>query len=337
MNNYNIINISKVNSNLLFEFYKKVFNQRHKTLSKNWQWWYRNKYLGFETLVLIKDQKVIGQAGLIPVKINIKNEILPAIWFVDFAILPKFQRQGFGTILTKEWMKICPNQITFCNNKSLKIFKKFGWKENHNSKRLAKPIDPFKFIFYLGNFKNNFFSKYYRAKLKKKLHKVDTIKPYLVKDNYKILFESFEKRKLFSTDTIVRDQDWLSWRILECPFSRNIHFFENDGNFAITHIVISKNIRRLHILYSFSTNFPNEESLIKSIYKWGVNNSIDLIWGNTNNKELIQKYENVFSSRFTKNLNFASWSSNINPQLSLNDLQAIDSDNDIISIDDNYL
>ena len=117
----------------------------------------------------------------------------------------------------------------------------------------------------------------------------------------------------------------------------NIYFFEYKNSFAITHIVVNKNIRRLHILYSYSTDTLNEEDLIKSIYKWGVENSIDLIWGNSNDKKLIQTYENVFTGRFTKNLNFASWSSSKNFQFSLNDLQAIDSDNDIISIDDNYL
>ena len=29
-------------------------------------------------------------------------------------------------------MKICPNQITLCNNKSLRIFKKLKWSYNNN-------------------------------------------------------------------------------------------------------------------------------------------------------------------------------------------------------------
>ena len=337
MTNYKIINISKVNKSILFEFYKKVFNQRHKTLTKHWEWCYRSKYLGFETLILIKDQKVIGQAGLIPTKIIINNKILPGAWFVDFAVLPEYQGQGYGKILTKEWMKISPNQITFCNNKSLNIFKSFGWSHNQHSKRLAKPIDPLKFIYFFKRFRNNYFSKIYKNRLNNRLNNIALIKPYLIQNNYKDLFESFQKRKNNFSTTILRDQDWLNWRIMEYPFSKNIYFFEYKSNFAITHLVLNKNIKRLHILYCYYTDTSNEEDLIRLIYKWGINNSIDLIWGNTNNKDMIKKYENVFENRLTKSFNFASWSLNKNLQSGLNDLQAIDSDNDTISLDDSYL
>ena len=42
------------------------------------------------------DDKVVGQAGLLPVDLNVLGKKVKAIWFVDFAILPKFQNQGFG-------------------------------------------------------------------------------------------------------------------------------------------------------------------------------------------------------------------------------------------------
>ena len=127
MIDYNIISISKVKIDQLSDFYKKVFKSRYKTLTNHWKWWYRSNYLGYEPIILIADNKVVGQAGLISVKIQIEKEILPAIWFIDFAVLPEYQGLGLGKILTKEWMNICPNQITFCNDHSLSIFKKFGW------------------------------------------------------------------------------------------------------------------------------------------------------------------------------------------------------------------
>ena len=39
-------------------------------------------------------------------------------------VLPEFRKSGFGEQIIKEWMKICENKITFCNDLSLKIFKK---------------------------------------------------------------------------------------------------------------------------------------------------------------------------------------------------------------------
>ena len=59
MIDYNIINISKVKIDKLSCFYKRVFTDRHRILTENWEWWYRNKYLGYESLVLISKDKII--------------------------------------------------------------------------------------------------------------------------------------------------------------------------------------------------------------------------------------------------------------------------------------
>ena len=127
----------------------------------------------------------------------------------------------------------------------------------------------------------------------------------------------------------------------ECPFNKNIYFFEYKENFAIVHIFTSKNIKRLHIIYAFCLNSPDEESLFCSIFKWALYNSIDLVWANSNNKELIKKIEKVLTNRFTKPMNFASWSADkkIHEKLRLGlaNSQGIDSDNDTISLVDEYL
>ena len=91
---------------------------------------------------------------------QINGKINLAIWFTDFVILPEFRDKGYGEILTKEWMKLCPFQITFCNNASLRIFKKLGWKENLDFERIVIPINHFKFIpiikrFNLNNISNS--------------------------------------------------------------------------------------------------------------------------------------------------------------------------------------
>lgn len=343
MINYSIISISKVKIDQLSEFYKKVFKNRHRTLSNHWKWWYRDNYLGYEPITLVVDNKIVGQAGLIPVKIQIGEEILPAIWFIDFAVLPEYQDLGLGKVLTKEWMKICPNQLTFCNNHSLKIFKKFGWHENYYTKRLARPISPTKWIPFLKKFELNAFNSVYKNLLKKKFSNSRLINPYSLKDNYKVLFDSFKRKKKLNTKypEIFRDEDWLNWRLMECPFNKNIYFFEYRENFAIVHIVNNKIIKRLNILYTFYLNDSDEENLFCSIFRWALNNSVDLVWSNSNNKELIKKTEKVFTNQFSKSMNFASCSSDkkIHEKLKLGlfDSQGIDSDNDPILLEENYL
>ena len=62
---------------------------------------------------------------------------------------------------------------------------------------------------------------------------------------------------------------------------------------------------------------------------------------NSNKEELIKKFEKILIKRFTKPMMFASWSADkkIHEKLQtgLVNSQGIDSDNDIISLDENYL
>ena len=133
--NYKIRKISDINVALLNEFYKAAYPNRYNNLNNHWRWYYRMGYNNFEPIIIEVNSKIIGMAGLIPSKLKYNNLITEAIWFTDFFILKEFRNKGYGSILTKEWMKICPVQITFCNNKSLQIFKKFSWQSNSKTCR----------------------------------------------------------------------------------------------------------------------------------------------------------------------------------------------------------
>ena len=281
--------------------------------------------------ILSIDNKIIGQAGLIPVDLSIGENKVPAIWFVDFAVLPEFQGKGYGQILTKEWMKICPNQITFCNNLSLRIFKKFGWKNNLSTKRLAMPINASKFLPLVKRLNLNFLDSPLRNFIKKKYNRSISINPYKIEDNYKIINDSFKIKKIEKNNgfaEIVRDEKWLHWRLMECPYKKDIYFFEYKNNFAIVHIYLIKNIKRLNILYTYSTDEPQEHELYILIINWAINNDIDLIWAINRSAE----FEDIFPKILNKSLQFAAWSSDTKIfktlQNGLLDLQGIDTDNE---------
>ena len=328
---YKIIKISQVPANLLSNFYKKTYNTRYKSLISNWKWWYRVGYNQFEPITILINDEVIGHAGLIPVDLNISEKKVPAIWFVDFAILPKYQGSGYGKLLTKEWMKICPNQITFCNKKSLGLFKKFGWNNNLATQRMAKPINLLKILPVIKNFQFDFLNKSLIFFLKRKHDLKSTIKNYNVDNNFNVLRESFKSRKLIKSENIaqiIRDVDWLYWRIMECPYKKNIHFFEYNNNFAIVHIFNTGNVKKMNILFTYYIDNDNEKKLILLILQWSIKNNIDLLW-TVNTKS---NFKEVFPKIFNKSMNFASWSSNnkISDVLKkgLFDPQAIDSDTD---------
>ena len=328
---YKINKISEIATEQLSDFYKKTYHKRHKTLTSNWRWWHRIGYSEFESLILSIDNKIIGQAGLLPIDLNILGNKVPAIWFVDFAILPEFQGKGFGQILTKEWMKICPNQITFCNNQSLRVFKKFGWKNNLSTKRFVRPINTLKFIPIVRRLKLNFVNRTLKYLIKKKYSRNISINPYKIGDNFKIISDSFKIKKIAKNNgfaEIIRDEKWLHWRLIECPYKKDIHFFEYKNNFAIVHIFLIENIKKLNILYTYSTDKPQKNELFILIINWAINNDIDLVWGVNTNTE----FENIFPKILSKSINFASWSLDQKVsetlQNGLLDPQGIDSDID---------
>jgi len=331
MQTYKINKISQIEKNLLSDFYKKTYHKRYKSLTSNWQWWYRADHSEYEPLILSIDNKVIGQAGLLPVDLNIMGNKVSAIYFIDFAILPDYQHKGFGQILTREWMKICPNQITFCNNESLKVFKKFGWRNNLSTKRFARPLNPIKFLPIIKSFKFNFLNDSFRHFIKKKYYQNSSIHPYKLNENFKAINDSFKKKKDTNDNKlaeIIRDEKWLYWRLMECPYNKDIYFFEYKGNIAIVHIFKAENIKKLNILYTYFTQEFNYEDLLMKIINWSINNEVDLVWAVNRNVE----FNKTFPKAFNKSINFASWSSDEKVsnilEKGLSNPQAIDSDID---------
>jgi len=328
---YKINKISEIATDQLSAFYKKTYYKRYKSLTSNWRWWYRVGYNELEPLILSVDNKVIGQAAYLPINLNILGNIVPAIWFVDYVVLPEFKGKGLGKILSKEWMKICPNQMAICSDDSLRVLKKLGWKDNYTTKRLARPISTLKFLPILKNLKLNFVNRTLRYFIKKKYSRNILINPYKISDNFKIIDDSFKLRKIVKNNEfaeIIRDEKWLHWRLIECPYKKDIYFFEYKNNFAIVHIFVIENIKKLNILYTYSADKLQENELFVQIINWSINNNIDLVWAIKSNT----KSENIFPKFFNKSLNFASWSSDEKIfkilQNGLLDSQGIDSDID---------
>ena len=332
MKNYIIKKVSTISEDQLFEFYNKVYKNINKSFIKNLNWYYRIGYNTFESIVIIVEGKIIGHAGLIPTEIENQGKKYSAIWFTDFIILPEQRSKGYGRILTEEWMKICPHQITFCNDLSLKIFKKSNWKYNFLVNRNVYPINPFKIMPIIKNFGLNTADDLIRYFLKKNLKEEKLIKSEKITESIIQNLTNLEKKKKLNAAFIVRDERWFRWRLIETPYRNDIYFFENGGEFIIGHIFNQGKIKRLNILYTNSAN--NEEGIFKIVIKWSIENNIDYIW------YLSSKFKNsnkIFSIFYKKNLNFAfkTPSSDLSRALEkgLINAQGIDSDIDYITRD----
>ena len=113
-------------------------------------WRYRYGFKQYEPLVLEIDNDICGHAGLITNDLKIKNEIKTGIWFTDFYINKKYRSLGYGKLLTQAWMKICPIQVTLCNDASLKIFKKLDWSSNN---KFLRKLEIFNYLNLIPIFK----------------------------------------------------------------------------------------------------------------------------------------------------------------------------------------
>ena len=326
MKNFKIKKLSEIKHENLIEFYSKVFRERDKRLINNFQWCYRNGYNNLEPIVIEIENQIIGHAGLIPVEFKINGKRNLAIWFTDFVILPEFRGKGYGKILTKEWMKLCPFQITFCNNTSLRIFKKLGWKENLDFERIVIPINHFKFIPIIKRFNLNNISKNFKNLFTKKINKQSNFREFsLLEKKISHLISMDNKKNINKSVYVVRDENWFEWRLIKCPYKENIHLFEYENDILVAHSIQKDNLKRLNVVYCTSNS--NSE-IFKLLRLWSFDNDVDYIWY-MQNKKILDKKLDIFSSK--KKVNFAFFLNNNSLNQTLQngiDLQAIDSDID---------
>ena len=315
MDKFHIKKISEVNKEKLHQFYQNSFDYE-KPVLEDYKWRYRSDLNEFEPLVLTINNEICGHAGLIPIKLKIDNKIKKAIWFTDFFIKTEHRSKGYGRKLTKEWMKICPIQITLCNDKSLKVFKKLDWSSNNNFTRNIKFYNYLNIIPVFRNLKNS-------SQIQ---HNLENLK--LEESNNKTLEKiiDFENNITKKIVNIVRDENWFKWRINNCPYKRNIYIFSCGSIYLIAHIKIKNNLKILNIIYSSE---PIDSNLIKKIYNFSKKNYIDYLTYISNQNTLVD-----FPVPWKRKLNFAFYAKDdsINNMLNknLDDIQFIDSDIDYI-------
>jgi len=329
--NYKIKKISEINIDHLRQFYALAFPSRYKTLSKHWKWCYKIGHSNFEPLVVEYNSKIIGMAGLISENLFFQGNIKEAIWFTDFHILKDYRNKGLGSILTKEWMKICPIQITYCNEESLKIFKKNNWKNNNMTYRNINPVNILKLIPILkkANFdlKSSIFKKYFIKKVKDS----KSIEPKVIEyksiiEYCKLEEESKNKNELFS---ILRDEKWFKWRLIDCPYSSEIYEFKDNQDILVAHVDTLGNLKRLNILYAYIQNKTNSD-IFSLVFNWCLNNNIDFIWSINSNHNKIFNETFIGNLFLKKSLNFACWAKDNNVfthlEKGLSNSQGFDSD-----------
>lgn len=228
-----------IDSSILSDYYRAVYSNRMSFLESNWRWLNRSSFLENKIpLVLVYDKRVIGHAGMIPVKISINDQTFSAAWFIDLSILPEYQRKGLGSILVKKRMELTDIQLSFPNDKSYPVFKKFGWNESFDSFLHYNFINLFshpKIRRWLPGFLSRSLNRLSYAILVffYKRYAASDIKDSLLPLNDELInaFLSEYDNSRKSNNHLVspfRDREYLNWRIKGSPNSNNYRVYKSN-------------------------------------------------------------------------------------------------------------
>ena len=78
-------------------------------------------------MIILKKNEVAGHMGTIPFWLNLEGRKVLASWYADMYVLNKHRGEGLAKKITIELMKNTEIGFGFGNEKSMGIFKKFGW------------------------------------------------------------------------------------------------------------------------------------------------------------------------------------------------------------------
>ena len=116
-----------------------------------WKWHYlENPYTSLNDIplwIITSADRVVGQLATIPVRVKVGLDEVPAIWILDFVILPEFRGQGLGKRLVLAARERFPTMITLgINEQSTAVFRSLKWVALgglHRYHRLLYPGDAF--------------------------------------------------------------------------------------------------------------------------------------------------------------------------------------------------
>lgn len=323
-NNIYFKKLSEFNSVELSQCFNKFYPEKSKFLIKNWKWIYRVKLFGLDPLIMMQEKEMVGFAGSISTNIIIQNNIKKAKWFVDFKIDKKKRNIGLGKILTQKWMEDDILCLTFCNNISLKIFKKFGWKETspvYDSRLVLNPLKFLPLVKYLNTSLIRNILNFTKSNI--------NINIFKIKNNEKLLIELFNNHTKKNKDNIIhvsRDSNWINWRLFESPLVDRYLFFKYQESFLIIDHFFLNNINKISVIFSSFDNDDDKNILLDGLLIWAKQNKIDFIWHVFMENNFFKK--KIFKK--TTKLNFAFYHKDFKEKQKFFDLQGLDGDNDLL-------
>tara|TARA_B100000965_G_C19554462_1_gene741538 strand:- start:410 stop:1441 length:1032 start_codon:yes stop_codon:yes gene_type:complete len=282
-----IKNNNNYSNKKISNFLKEAYKERCFEIYKVWNWLYKTDLNKETSLIAIKDQNIVAHAGLIPSFINLNGRRKKAGWFVDFIVDKNLQKQGIGKLLTNEWLNIGYIGLTFCNHKSYRVFKKFGWVANYNFNLhyfLLRPLNhqriyrKLRYLKFILDILNKIYNSLFIIFIKMKIKDNDNIK---IEKLSKFNISNFLSDSLtFNKVNTLRSYDYLKWRFLESPeANKYIHISYKNKYYAIVKKRTEKkfnNYLDLLIINKIDKHSDFIQFLLKIIL-WSSNNNLSYV------------------------------------------------------------
>lgn len=264
-------------------FYASAYPARAAFLSAHWRWLYRvGRFPGVSPLVLLDGSKVVGHAGVIPVELVVAGRRAPAIWFVDFAVAPELRGRGHGKALTEAWMRMCPDRVTYCNEKSLRVFTRLGWRSDRHGRTATLPVAlPSRLLPALKPL-----DAQWRRAAGLAFKRAPRLEAAPLPGDAGAL--AWLDARPGDGPRVVHDADWVRWRFLDHPRGGEYRLLRHAGVPAIVRFFESLGRKRAHLVHVGPGAEDARAQLVRGFARWAFEIGADAAWLAANDDGLLR-------------------------------------------------
>jgi hypothetical protein len=250
INELKLVTGEEIRKKELLSFLRRFFpDTKFRFIRDHHQWLYR----GLNNQWIVKtENEIAAYCAVISVSCSLNGKPIPALWWVDLIVDPKFRGQGVQTLIDLRIRATGRIKLGFPNARAAKIHQKHGWGVREDGDMLLLPLHPLKIkkvllakgwrkammkfgalavlpvYWYLRN-------RILYAKIEK-AYRVDNPDPYVLSD----LFERYKDQYPV---TIYRDQSFWEWRYLSAPYRGEIFFYFKGAPKKPSHCVVTRHLK----------------------------------------------------------------------------------------------
>jgi hypothetical protein len=286
-----IVHSTEVSEEALNRFYDQMYPDRAAFLKRNWRWLYRiDEFPDLEPpLVALLDDQVIAHVAQIPVYLRKGDQVRLGAWGVDGGVLNRYRGSGIGWQLMETWSRRYSVGMGFCTEALFRILLKQGWSPRTTTHYLHLPFRPQR---------HPKFQKGGRAVLAKLGGPIWNLWERLIitlrtgnwpplrripvsADRLERWSLLHHPREFQEPLHVSRSPEFMSWRVLHCPFRDQYQILEMDGAdvAALARIYQMGAFRRARII-SIAGRVDESSAIdrfLGSLANWAMRQDVDIL------------------------------------------------------------